>query len=132
MNNAISITVQALLGGSGVTAIVGARVEPLTAPQAGTLPDIIVNQSTSQDEMLLEGQGQYPNARIRTECRARTRTAVIALGDAVIARLRNLRGAFAGVEVTSFLQTETDMTDNAEDFSTYRRVIDWYVRYRSA
>lgn len=132
MNNAVSITVQALLGGSGVTAIVGQRVEPITAPQAGQLPDLIVNQMGSQDEMLLDGQGQYPEARVRVECRSRTKTQVLAMGDAVIARLRNLRGTFAGVEVTSFLQTETDMTDHAEDFSTYRRVLDFHVRYRSA
>lgn len=130
--NAVSATIQALLDGSGVTAMVGDRVEPIASQQEGELPDIIVQQITNTDEYLVAGPGKYPSARVQLTCRARDKTNVLALGDAVIARLNGLSGTFAGMEVSSFLMEDTDVTAPEEDFKTYVRILDVRVRYRVA
>lgn len=127
--NAVEPTVQALLANSGVSELVGIRVEPFVAPQKGALPDIVVHQMTNMDEQLLSGAGQYPNARVRIECRARTGTEALALGDAVIAALRDNSGSFGGRTVKSFLQEETDESDHDPEFNTFSRFIDFSVRY---
>lgn len=128
--NAISAVTQALLADSGVSAIVGDRINPIIGPQGGSYPDIVVHQISNPDEILLSGTGSYPNARVQIECRASTATAAMALGDAVIAAFDGLRGTFAGMNVTSFLPTGTDTTDSATDWSTFRRLIHFSVRYR--
>lgn len=130
--NAVSCTVQALLANAAVTAIVGVKVEPFTYPEGQPLPCVVVNQVTNMDERLLGGAGRYPDARVRIEAVTRTKTQTLALGDAVINALTDLSGTFAGMAVTSWLKEETDETTSNEDYSTYRRVIDFCVRYRAA
>ena len=130
--NAMSATVQALLGGSGITSLVGQKVEMINFPETQALPGIVVNQITNPDEQLVGGEGQFPNAVVRITCLARTKTEVLALGDAVISRLRGLSGTFASMAVTSFLKEETDETDSNETYDTYRRTLDYAVRYRAA
>lgn len=130
--NALSATVQALLADTGVTDIVGTKIEPITAPENQALPCIVVNQITNMDERLLAGEGQYPDAVVRITCLARTKTEALTLGDAVISRLRGLSGTFAGMAVTSFLKEEVDETDANETYDTYRRTLEYCVRYRAA
>lgn len=130
--NAIYLTIQALLAESDITDVVGQRIEFMTGPEAGTLPDIVINQITNLDGQRLSGADRYPSARIRIECRARTKTAAVDLGDIVIERLTDLRGTFAGMVVDSFIKEETDETDASEDYQTYRRFFDFSVRYRAA
>lgn len=130
--NALYPTVQALLGDTNITDVVGQRIEIDTAPDGQTLPDIVIHGVTNMDGQRLEGADRYPAARIRIECRARTKTAAIDLGDLVIERLTDLRGTFGDYVVDSFIQEETDETDSAEDYSTHRRFFDFTVRYRAA
>lgn len=130
--NALYATVQALLADTDITDVVGQRIEISTAPEGADLPDIVIHGVTNADGQRLTGADRYPNARIRIECRARTKTQAIDLGDLVIERLTDLRGTFAGMIVDSFIQEETDETDSAEDYATHRRFFDFSVRYRKA
>lgn len=130
MSDPISITVQALLGSGDIREIVQDRIEPEEAPQDGKLPDIVVNSVDDKDEYLLQGSAEYPRARVQIQCRAKQHSEALALRRLVIARLKNLRGTFAGAHAT-FFKLDTDTGDAAQDWSVYRRILDFEVRYRN-
>lgn len=130
--NAVGCTIQALLADSGVSAIVGTKIEPGEWPERQALPGLVINQITNAEEHLLGGAGRYPNSRIRIECLARNMTGALDLGDAVIEALTDLSGTYAGMAVKSWLKEETDETDTSPDYATHRRILEFAVRYRSA
>lgn len=127
--SAVSIAVQALLAANGVKALVKDRINPNVAPQGTDLPDIVVTLISDHDDVLLAGAAQFPDARVSIACRGTSFKSADAVGDAVVAALRDLRGTFAGKAAT-FFKEGTDVTDYSDDFSTHRRIIDYRIRYR--
>jgi uncharacterized protein DUF3168 len=130
--NAQSATIQALLSDTSITDLVSTRIEPVSAPQSGTLPDLIVRQVSNRDEILLHGPGKYPEARVRIWCRGKTVTEITTLGDAVIAFLDGHAGTYAGMAVKSFIKETLDEFDQEIDFGFHYRAIDFRVRYKTA
>ena len=130
--NPLGCTSEALLSEPTITSIVDQRVEIAVAPAGKPLPDIILVPLTNEDTLLVTGPGGFLDARVRIECRGRTREAAILLGDTVIAFLNGHSGTYAGMQVDSWLKEALDELDHAEDFSVYRRFFDFKVRYRAA
>lgn len=137
---AMTIAIKTLLAGSGVTELVGQRIYPVFAPQAAALPNIIVHRISDNEEVLLQGASQFPEARISIECRATGADGAKSadmIGEAVVNWLRDKHLYSIDGAVATFRRTGTDETDASEQAdqgvpSSTRRIIDFYVRYRAA
>lgn len=130
--SALEIAVTKLKATSAVTSKTTAvRIYPIDLPQGAQQPCLVVNIASGYDEHMLTGAGKYYRHRITVECLAATPEAVIALGDAVMTAMEDnvnaTIGAFAGV--TTQL-ADLDRTDYTDDRTTYRRTLDFFVRWR--
>jgi len=130
--SAIAISIQALLADDSVAELVGDAVHPVKAPQ-GSATCIVLHQISEVDAPMLTGpQAGFYRSRVQVDCRARTATAALALGEAVKAALGSLvRASIAGCEAT-FTMAGVDGTDALDDASLYRRHIDFYCHWRTA
>jgi hypothetical protein len=68
--SAVSLTINALLAQAGVTALVSTRIKPFPLPQGQALPAIAVAMSAEDEEYLLGGASQYPEATVQVHCTA--------------------------------------------------------------
>lgn len=132
--SAIDIAIAKLVATPGVTNITTpARIYPIVVPQTAEAPFIVVNIVTGRDDLLLAGAGQYYLGRVSVDCCAATASAAVALGNAVMAALQDVVkesiGAYTDVDI--YFAT-TDMTDVADDRSMCRRLLHFYVRWRTA
>lgn len=131
--SALTTTIKTLLAGSGVTAIVGQRIVPGVPPQSMGNPLICVHLVNQEEEELLQGASQWPEARVSIECRAATLNQADLLGEAVISWLRDKdRYLIDGVRA-SFRKEGSDETDGSEESTqgvptVSRRIIDFYVK----
>jgi len=121
--------VKALLAESNVTAVVGVRVEPVFLPQGSALPAVVVSQVSDQDELLLQGQAQYPIARFVVDAVAESFAAADSLGDEVKSALSDWRGEAAGREAI-ILSDDLDSFDRGEAGDLWRRRMGFRARYR--
>ncbi len=131
--SALSIAITKLKATSAVTSrTTTARIYPVDLPQGASQPCLIVNITSGYDEHMLSGAGKYYLNRITVECNAQTPQEVMDLGDAVMAALQDnvhaTIGAFVGV-TTQF--ADLDRTDYSDDRTTYRRTLDFFIRWRS-
>lgn len=127
--SAVPIIIQALLAAPTVTAVVSTRIRPISADQGGTPPDLVIYAASEADAYELAGAMEFPAARVTVECRARTFSAADTLGDKVIAALQNLNGTFDGKHAQVFGWSQV-ASDHDDEFSIFRRVLDFHVRYR--
>lgn len=130
--SALSIAVTKLKATSAVTTkTTAARVYPIDLPQGASQPCLVVNLISGYDEHMLTGAGKYYRSRVSVECMATTPESVMALGDAVMAALEDNVNATIGTYVGVTTQfADLDRTDYADDRTTYRRVLDFFVRWR--
>lgn len=132
--SALTITIQTLLAGSGVTALVKQRIYPIDVPQGVAVDNIIVHLVYQAEEVLLAGASHWPESRVSIECRGDAVTAD-KIGEAVIDWLRDKDlYVIEGSEV-SFMKEGTDETDSSPASQqgqplVCRRILDFYVRYR--
>lgn len=131
--SALAIAITKLKATPAVTSLTtAAGVYPIDMPQQATAPCLVVNLTSGYDEHMLSGAGKYYRNRITVECLAVGPEAVVALGDAVLAALQDnvnaTIGAFTGV-TTQF--ADLDRTDFSNDRTTYRRTLDFFIRWRS-
>jgi hypothetical protein len=136
--SSLSLTIKTLLAGTEVTDLVEQRIYPVQAPQDAGYPNIVVYRTSEDEEELLAGASQYPEARISVECRASGSNPdadADRLGEAVVAWLRDkVRYAIGGCAVEFRRQgsDETIPSRQARDGIPVvsRRIIDFYVRWR--
>ncbi|TIX28923.1 DUF3168 domain-containing protein [Mesorhizobium sp.] len=130
--SALSIAITKLKATSAVTSkTTAARIYPVDLPQGASQPCLVVNIASGYDEHMLSGAGKYYRNRVTVECNAPTSEAVMALGDAVMAALEDnvnaTIGTFTGI-TTQF--ADLDRTDYTDDRTTYRRTLDFFIRWR--
>lgn len=132
--SALTATVKMLLAGSGVTALVGQRIVPGVPPQDFLLLTCIcVHLLHDEEEELLQGASQWPEARVSIECRAATLNDADKIGEAVVNWLRDKdRYLIDGVRAT-FRKEGSDETDGSEESTqgaptVSRRILDYYVK----
>ena len=131
--SAVSLTINALLAQASVTALVSTRIKPLPLPQGLALPAIAVAMSAEDEEYLLAGASQYPEATVQIHCIALKASEAIDIGEAVKVALRDLHWAGTNSPPTDdawFTKEPIDFTDFADDLSTHRRVMSFAVRWR--
>lgn len=129
--SALAIVIAKLKATSGVTSITGAKgIYPIDLPQDASPPCVIANIVTGDDELMLTGAGKYYRGLVTVECLAVTPDAVIALGNAVIAALEDVVSQTLAGHVANILKGNSDFTDISDDRSTYRRTVDFKVRWR--
>lgn len=133
--SALTITVQMLLAGSGVTGRVGTHVYPGQPPQGVAGNCIVVHLVGQEEEELLQGASQWPEGRVSIECRAATLLDADKTAEAVIAWLRDKdRYPINGVRAT-FRKEGSDETDGSPETTqgvptVSRRIVDYYVRWK--
>ncbi|AZO29424.1 DUF3168 domain-containing protein [Mesorhizobium sp. M1B.F.Ca.ET.045.04.1.1] len=130
--SALEIAITKLTATSAVTSITtAAGIYPIDLPQGASAPCLVVNIVSGFDEQMLDGAGKYYRHRVTVECNAYTADEAMALGDAVMSALQeNINatiGSFSGV-TTQF--ADLDRTDTSDDRSTYRRLLDFFIRWR--
>lgn len=137
--SALTITVKTLLASPGVTALAGQRIYPVLPDPDADYPNVVVHLIHSDEELLVGGASQWPEARISIDCRGRGIFAVKdadLLAEAVIDWLRDRHlYQIDGCEVT-FRKEGSDETDSSEDVAerlnvTARRIVDFYLRFRT-
>lgn len=135
----LAIAVQAALAESAITALVGQRIYPIYAPQNAGLPYIVVHKIAEEEEKLLDGASNWPVSRVSFECVSEGDAAVAdRIGQVLNDQLKIIhRATYAGFEAT-FTKEGTDETDSGNEtlpsgFSIgARRIIDFYIRWRTA
>jgi hypothetical protein len=127
--SAVNLTIKALLAQSGVTVITSTRVYPFPLPPSTQLPAIAVAMTSEDEEYLLQGASQYPQAVVQVHCVAVKAKDANALGEAVKVALRDLLYTSGSLKA-SFQKDGPDFTDFADDLSTQRRVMGFSVRWR--
>jgi hypothetical protein len=104
-----------LLADSGVTAIVQARVFPVSRPQGTALPAVTVTRVSGGPEYADDGEAGLEEARIQIDCRADTYQAAKLLARAVTASLSAFQGT---VGATTFQDIELDIERDLRESGT--------------
>lgn len=132
--SAIALTIKALLASGDITGRVGNRIYPMVIPQNAALPAIAVNSISDDEELLLDGASQWPEARISIEISSTDGAdEVLLIGESIIDWLRDkdrytVNYGATPYEVT-FRKEGTDVTETSEGHF-FRRHLDFYVRRR--
>ncbi len=124
-----NLTIQALLAGGSVAAIVSTRVYPAPLPLKTVLPAIAVALSGEDEQYLITGSAQYPLAVVQVHCIASSATAADNLGETVKVYLRDLHFEFGGSQ-GSFQKSGPDFVDFDDLQTTHRRVMTFDLRWR--
>jgi hypothetical protein len=109
-----------LLSTGAVGAIVGTRVYPDILPQNVTYPAVRVQRiSTARSQYRdLTGRGNYASPRIQIDCYALSRSAALALAQAVFDMLEGYHNTIAGLRIDAIstedegASAETDIGPN--------------------
>lgn len=109
MTTPVTVVISLLRGDAAVAAIVAQRVYPGAAPQAGTLPDMIVIRTGEDEAYTLDGSTGAPETRIIVACRAKTYAEADALARAAVAALKD--GVFQGATVVRDLVSDISPVD---------------------
>lgn len=130
----ISATVQTLLSLPAVQSAVGQvgstyKIAMFDAEQGWMPPWIVVTAIYEPDEQHLAGRTGFNMSRVSIECVHTTKNGAYELGQIILA-LGDLHLRVVGSYVVSFFKEGTEVTDAADDRSTFRRVVDYYVSWR--
>ena len=134
--SATAIVIRLLLEDSAVTA----EPFPVVIPQTASLPCIVVNLVSEQQDHVIEGAQPVFDSRVSVACHGATPDEANDLGEAV---KRCLEGVISwevengdsppGIWGTATIwKAGSDMTDFNEQRTVFRRVIDWRVRWQRA
>lgn len=138
--SARGIVIRKLLTAAAVTQVAGERIFPSQAPQDATKPYILVHKPAQQNEQMLGGDAGYPQARVSLEIVGRTGAEVDSLGKLIFDSLKNVTNETVddgqspatvyGRDVT-IIPTDFDVDDYSDARKSFRRIIDFYVRFRA-
>jgi len=136
--SALELAIRLLQTAGPVTAIVDIGVWPGIAPQVAAMPYVVVNLIGETDEQMLSGAGRMYETRLEIACVAGSITAANALGEAVKTALEDLTnhsviGAGdppADLGRVNTWKTGADVTDWSDDRSSFRRLMDFGLRWR--
>jgi hypothetical protein len=121
-----------LLATASVTALVSQRVYCGARPQAGALPDIIINRISGAPVYTDQGESGLATARIQIDCWGLTYSSAKTVARAVIA---SLSAFFGTVGSTTFqyilLDAERDFPEGGSNAAEYlfRTNLDFIVWY---
>lgn len=120
---------------NAVAAIVGTRVYPDVLPQNPVLPSLRYQRiSTPRSQYrALDGRAGYAAPRFQIDCYDLTRTAALALAQAVYGLLEGFTGTVAGLRV-DFISTEDERGDIEVDAGPdgkdlYRQGLDVFLAH---
>lgn len=132
--SAVAIVVNKLLAASEVTAVVGTKVYPVLVPQGIALPAITINLISTVDQPHLNGPGLYYRSIVQVDVIGTTASFVLDAGEKVIAALNGIIKAtvLSCEDVDVLLDSGSDFTEYDETATSFRRVIRFAVRWRSA
>jgi hypothetical protein len=123
-----------LLATAGVTALVSSRVYCGARPQAGALPDIIINRISGAPVYTDDGESGIASARLQIDCWGQTYGSAKNVARAVIA---SLSAFFGTVGSTTFqyvlLDAERDFREGGSDAAEYpfRTNVDFIVWFET-
>jgi hypothetical protein len=133
--SAIRIVIEQLKLVAPVVSAIGSerKIYPIAAPEDGALPYLVVNRISERDFGCLGGAGRYYESRVQIDINGATASAVDSIGTAVKLGLDSIvKATIAGAIDVDIWPADTDYTDVSDIRSTYRRVMDFYVNWRSA
>lgn len=131
--SAIQIVITLLKADAGVTAVVpAANILPIRAQ--GTLPPpyILLNIVSGTGDQHLAGAGRYYESRVSLTIIAKTATEVVnTIANPVISALNDVVKATVGAATdVDIWMADSDITDESDDQSVCRRILDFYVRFK--
>lgn len=139
--SALSIITAVLLQDEDFVAIAGTNVRSFGAEQALAAPFTVLNIVSGNDASMLSGAGRYFDTRVSVECTSLSGSLTNRMGEAAIAALGDIvkqnvwsSGGSPSTLIAVDVDIEmagSDITDTSDDRSTFRRVIDFAVRWRS-
>lgn len=127
--SAVPAIMQALLANSGVTALVGTRIDAVQGGQGYKGPSIVVYAASEHDESILSGASDFPEARVSIECIGNRASQAAAVESAVKLALKNLNGVFDGKKIQVFGWAHI-ASDHNENHTIFRDILDVKCRYR--
>jgi hypothetical protein len=115
------------------------KIFPGVAPQATSGRYIIVYRAGQTNPQLLGGDADMPKVRITTECYGASAAEADALGELVLASLKNVTNEEVlsadspseRLGTITVMPADSDVDDYDDTKETYRRMIDFYVDWRA-
>lgn len=123
--SALTITCKLLRDAS-----VGAAIYPIVIPQTAVLPSVVVTLIHEEQEFVTAGATQAFTARLSTACLASDAAGMDLLAETVKSTLKSIvQHDLADDTRVTFWKEGTDVSDWTDDRSTYRRILDWRMRW---
>jgi hypothetical protein len=135
--SALRIVLALLRSSPDLVATTGGSIFPVIKPQGTSLPNVSVSLvSESEDQHLAGATGNY-DARVSVACHAASMMAADSLAELVKSLLGNITNMIVAdgesptgaLGATTIMKADTDFTDYADDFTVFRRVVDFDVRW---
>ncbi|MCE9553423.1 MAG: DUF3168 domain-containing protein [Planctomycetes bacterium] len=104
--------VAVLAADATLTALVGTRISPAIAGQAGARPNIVYQRISGKEQYSQDGHEDIPEARIQIDCYGNTYAQAKAAGERVIALLSGHRGGSIDM---IFIEDSGDGMDGPSD-----------------
>ena len=120
-----------LLASAALTAFVVDRIYTFEAPEAGTLPDVVIYPVTAMGTDSLGGVIEPWSERLSVEARSTKVSEADRIGQAIHDAIGNGQFASNGVIVDGCLLASQVWMEDRE-FRLFRRILDFRVSYRSA
>ncbi len=128
--SAVAITIQALLAASGVTALVGSRIEPDVVPQGSAYPVIRVYLVSEGSEPGLAQDSAPYMARVSVEAVGDRSLDVHAVAEAVKAAFEGYRNQTVLARTVSIFRQGSDASLYDDPAKKFRRVTDYMVGWK--
>lgn len=123
-----------LLGDSGVAALAGSQIYPVSRPQGGPLPAVTLATVSNVPVYANDGEAGLAEARVQIDCWGETYSATKTLARAVKTSLSAFFGTVDGVVFQNvLLDGERDLREsgsNAPDY-LFRTQLDFRVWYQT-
>lgn len=117
---------------AGITALVGARIYPLTLPEEPTLPAIVIQRISTPRTLTHDtsgATGDLISPRFQFDAWGTSQAATKAISDALRAALNGKTGAAGGVTLRAALADE-EVPDYNQETGLYRTRSDYIVWFQ--
>lgn len=136
--SALAIAVTRLMDIGAISAVVGSGIFPVATPQGQPAPYYLINLVDEPDEQMLAGAGGYYNSRIQIDCIGSSAAQANKMAELLKANFPCVKAAIQldnesppnTARDVDISKADTDYTDAADDRSVFRRVLDFYIRWR--
>lgn len=136
MTSALDLLIRVLSDNSDVAAIVGTRIFGIVAPQTKAMPYIVCSLIYEDQDVTLEGHQDGYDSRVSVECVASSVTNAVELGETVKSALSIAHHPVLSDDIpaeelgrVTLFKEGTDVTDYTQDRSTFRRFVDFRMRW---